>query len=73
MALLLPFMGPTAHPSRSDYFLPVSQSTAGNNVNAPLVGIARQPVNFQPVLALPTSLPNMSAGYNPRVLPVKVG
>jgi hypothetical protein len=40
----------------------------GNNVNAPLVGIARNAANFQPVVRLPATLKNMVAGFNPRVL-----
>jgi hypothetical protein len=69
MAFLLPTMGPTAHPTHNNYFLPVSQAEAANTINAPLVGFARTAnANFQPAVVLPQSLPNMAPGYNPRVI-----
>jgi hypothetical protein len=68
MAFVFPTLGPTSHPVSSTYYGPISQANMGNNVNAPLVGIARNATNFQPVVRLPATLQNMVSGFNPRVL-----
>jgi hypothetical protein len=69
LKIALPTMGPTAMPVHHGYYLPMSQAAAGSVSNAPLVGVTRTAnANFQPVVALPASLPNMRAGYNPRVI-----
>lgn len=68
MAVVIPTMGPTATPLHTGYHMPVSMNEAGRVVNAPLVGVAREAVNFQPILSLPAHVMNMVAGFNPRVL-----